>query len=270
MSYKSLIVSITDAETDRGALNQAAALAARHDAHLTALHIYEPPYYRYPLAYIDMSDIDPEAARGQDKRTLAVRQAFEDACRAEGVTKYEWRFVRGEMLRTLALHARYIDALILPQGDLAARVALASPRPVIAVPDQAPAQAVGRRIMLAWNASREATRAATAALPLMTEAERVWVLTIDASSTYRGDHGAEPGADIALYLARRGIDAEVRQVDSDKEGVADTLVAEALEMDADLICMGAYGHSRLRELALGGATRDMLRGPLPVSVLLAH
>ncbi|WP_423822643.1 universal stress protein [Salinisphaera sp. SPP-AMP-43] len=270
MSYKSLIVAVTDAEVGARALAQAAALAARHDAHLTALYVYEPPYYRYPVAYPEIIQVDPEAARGEDAATLAVRDAFQASCRAEGVEKYEWRFVRGERLHVLALHARYVDALVMAQGDLAAQVAIASPRPVIAVPAEASERAPGRRIMLAWNTSREATRAATAALPLMAEAERVWVLTIDAATGDWRGHGAEPGADIALYLARHGIEAEVRQVDSDTDGVADTLITEAIEMNADLLCMGAYGHSRLRELVLGGVSREVMRGPLPMSVLMAH
>lgn len=270
MSYKSLIVSVTSAETDARALAQAAALAVRHDAHLTGLFVYEPAYYRYPLAYPQIMDIDAEAARGEDEATRAVRDAFHAACRSEGVEKHEWRFVRGEMLATLALHARYADAVVLPQGELAARLAITAPRPVIAVPDAALSGAAGRRVLLAWNATREATRAATAALPVMVLADQVSVLAVDAQGGLWREHGEEPGVDIALYLARHGVEARVCQVDSDPEGIAGTLITEALEMDADLLCMGAYGHSRLRELVLGGVTQDLLAGPLPLPVLLAH
>lgn len=270
MSYKSLIIAITEVTLDRAAINQAAALAARFDAHLTGLFVYELPYYRYPLAYPNLADIDPDAASGQDEATLAAREAFDAACRAEGVTRHEWRFVRGETLHTLALHARYADALIMSGGDLAARLAIVSSRPVIAVPEADRERSLGQRILLAWNAGREATRAVTAALPLMQGAEQVWVLCIDAQSAARRRPGDNPGADMARYLACHGIDAQVRRVDSGTAGVADLLLAEAVDMGADLICMGAYGHSRLRELVLGGVTRDVIDAPPPVSLLLAH
>ncbi|MGN8157568.1 universal stress protein [Salinisphaera sp. RV14] len=270
MSYKSLIIAITEVSLDRAAINQAAALAARFDAHLTGLYVYEPPYYRYPLAYPNIADVDPEAASGRDEATLAAREAFEAACRAEGVETNEWRFVRGETLNTLALHARYADALVMSGGDLAARLAIVSSRPVIAVPEADRDRPLGQRIMLAWNASRESTRAATAALPLMARAEQVCVLVIDPDGSAHRRLGDNPGADIALYLARHGIEAEVRLADSDSVGVADTLLTEAIEMNADLVCMGAYGHSRLRELVLGGVTRDVIDAPPPVPLLLAH
>lgn len=270
MNYKSLIVAITEVSLDRAAIDRAAALAARFDAHLTGLFVYEPPYYHYPLAYPYVADIDPGVASGTDDATQAARDAFEAACRAEGVETFEWRFVRGETLHTLALHARYADALIMSGGDLAARLAIVSSRPVIAVPEADRERPIGQRIVLAWNASREATRALTAALPLMAQAEHVCVLVIDPDGPAHRELGDNPGADIALYLARHGIDAVVRRADSDTDGVADTLLTEAVEMNADLICMGAYGHSRLRELVLGGVTRDVIDAPPPVALLLAH
>ncbi|HET7313343.1 universal stress protein [Salinisphaera sp.] len=270
MNYKSLIVAITEVSLDRAAIDRAAALAARFDAHLTGLFIYEPPYYHYPLAYPNIADLDPEAAGGTDAATQAARAAFESACRAHGVETHEWRFVRGETLHTLALHARYADAMLMSGGHLAARLAIVSSRPVITVPEADRDRPLGRRIVLAWNASREATRAATSALPLMVGAERLCVLVIDSNGASQRQLGANPGADIALYLARHGVEAQVRHADKNTRGIADTLLTEALEMDADLICMGAYGHSRLRELVLGGVTRDVIDAPPPVPLLLAH
>jgi nucleotide-binding universal stress UspA family protein len=111
-------------------------------------------------------------------------------------------------------------------------------------------------VLVAWNASPEASRAVSDALPLLARAERVNVVVFAAGPA--GDHGEEPGADAALYLARHGVKAAVSRYGSPGLDIGSQILSRAADMTVDLIVMGAYGHSRIRELVLGGATRTML------------
>lgn len=117
---------------------------------------------------------------GKDRHTKATKVAFEQSCKAYGIVKTDWQFVQGETLQTLSRHARYSDAVVMSQAnveyppnspgtdpDLPAKVAMASARPVICVPFQGHPKTIGRRILIAWDDSREASRAVTAALPFL-------------------------------------------------------------------------------------------------------
>jgi nucleotide-binding universal stress UspA family protein len=119
---------------------------------------------------------------------------------------------------------------------------------------------------VAWNAGREASRAVNDALPLLTRAKVVRILAINPDRT--GEHGEEVGADVALHLARHGVNADVSVVGSDI-GDADMLLSQVSDFGADLIVMGAYGHSRARELILGGMTRHVLHH-MTVPVFMSH
>lgn len=113
-------------------------------------------------------------------------------------------------------------------------------------------------MLLAWNSRAEAAQAAREALEMMTWAEEVHVVLVDPDSSYWVS-GGEPGADVAAYLARHGVKVVVEQLASGGRPVEDVLERHALEIDADLIVMGAYGHSRLRERIFGGVTASMVR-----------
>jgi nucleotide-binding universal stress UspA family protein len=138
------------------------------------------------------------------------------------------------------------------------QVALASGRPVLIVPYAGHFDNVGRRVLIAWNATREAARAVSDAMPLLTSTELVTVLTIDPREGPHG-HGKLPGADIALHLARHGVEAQIERTVSAGMPVGEVLLSRVADLGADLIVMGAYGHSRAREVLLGGATRSVLR-----------
>jgi nucleotide-binding universal stress UspA family protein len=140
---------------------------------------------------------------------------------------------------------------------------LTSGRPVIVLPPRGTVFGV-RRILVGWNAEREAVRAVADALPLLVRAEVVEVLVIDPESR-RAAHGQEPGADIARYLARHGVHVEVRRLSSGSEDAGHVLLSHAADFGADLVVMGAYGHSHLNEWIFGGVTRTALReAGLPV------
>jgi nucleotide-binding universal stress UspA family protein len=125
--------------------------------------------------------------------------------------------------------------------------------------------------MLAWNASHQATRAASDALPLLRNAGRVTVLVVDGSvrGIPQGAHGQEPGADVAAWLARHDVKVEVARDTSGSVDVGNVILSRAADLNVDLIAMGIYGHSRLRELVLGGVSRTILQH-MTVPVLIAH
>ncbi|MDA3919109.1 MAG: universal stress protein [Salinisphaera sp.] len=281
MDYKSLLVYANDPQHDARAMDTASSVAQRFDAYLTGLFVHDPIYYQYPLLYEGNKPGSPEEVPGKDKHTKATKAAFEQACNTYGLVKTDWEFVMGEPLQTLSMHARYADAVFMSQTnadfppnsptadpDLPAKIAMASARPVICVPFQGKPKTIGRRILIAWNDSREASQAVTAALPFLRTAECINILVVNTETDSKGNW-TDPAAGIARYLSRHNVEIEAVHMESDADNVTRTLLWGAGKMDADLICMGAYGHSRLREFALGGVTRDMIRES-PVPVLLAH
>ena len=281
MSYKDLVVVLGPDTASRGRIALATGLAERFAAHLVGL--YPLPVAEVPkhFAYYDPALLDPffhdlreQAQEVCDKE----REAFEHAASLRGLSA-EWRMV-GEGLETdPAVHARYVDLTIMGQLDPAGgdgellrprpeHVALASGRPILVVPYAGNFETIGRRALIGWNATREATRAVNDAMPLLMAAEIVTVLTIDA----RGGpdaHGDVPGADISLHLARHGVKTTIERTVSAGIPAGDVLLSRAADLGADLLVMGAYGHSRVRELLLGGATRSILQS-MTVPVLMSH
>ena len=143
-----------------------------------------------------------------------------------------------------------------------------SGRPVLAIPFAGSLPTIGKRVLVGWNASREASRALHDALPLLAKAESATVFLANPKGGL-GAHGEEPGADIARHLARHGVKVNVAKAVADDVSDSALLLNHASDMGADLLVMGAYGHSRLREFILGGVTRSLLR-EMTVPVLLSH
>ncbi len=127
---------------------------------------------------------------------------------------------------------------------------------------------LGERVVIAWDAGRESARAVNDSLPILEQAKEVTVVAINARSSVDG-HGPEPGADIALHLARHGCQVKVERLESHEIGIGDTLLSYLADRSADLVVMGAYGHARLRELVLGGVTQHMLEH-MTVPALMSH
>ena len=177
----------------------------------------------------------------------------------------------------MVAHARFADLVIVGQAepdnqpagtpsDLAEEVVLASARPVLIVPHIGVSKTPGKTVMLCWNGGREAVRAATGALPLLKAADNVIVLEIDPKS---GVDEEEPGADVAQWLARHGVKVTVQRDTAANSDVGGVILSRAADHDVDLIVMGIYGHSRMRELVLGGASRTLL-ATMTVPLLVAH
>jgi len=176
----------------------------------------------------------------------------------------------------VTLHARYADLVLIGQTDASddskvptdfpERLVLAAGRPVLILPAVGKFATIGKRILIAWNPSREATRAVTDAIPLLQRADNVHVMAVNPKA---GEHGSVPGADIGLYLARHGVRVDVKTDHGAEIDVGNELLSRAADLDADLIVMGGYGHSRLKEWVLGGATRTILES-MTAPVLMSH
>lgn len=279
VTYRTILLHLDDAADAGRRTDAAIQLATAHDAHLTAL--YAPPrLYQQWLPEAGMrTEILARQKAEDDARAKAALERFEAAAAKAGLTRHETRRAEGDPREQLGLHGRYADLIVVGQADpnapgtresasIVEDLILSCGRPVLLVPYIGLLQQVGRRILVAWDASREAARAVADAMPMLERADSVRVVSVDAKPSANG-HGQMPGADLALYLARHGIDVEVAHVGSSGVAVGDVLLNQASDHDADMIVMGCYGHARLRELVLGGATRTMLR-TTPVPVLMAH
>jgi nucleotide-binding universal stress UspA family protein len=214
------------------------------------------------------------------RNEAASSEAFADVVKGKTFTR-EWRVQDGYADQVIALDARYADLTVVGQddpnaqgalplpSDLPESVALASGRGVLVVPFIGGAsKTFSTNVMLCWNASREAARAATEALPLLKAASAVTVMIVEPKTSSFG-HGAEPGADVATWLSRHGVKVTVQRDVAPDADVGSIVLSRAKDRGCDLIVMGIYGHSRLRELVLGGASRTMLAS-MTVPVLMAH
>ncbi|MGH7047645.1 MAG: universal stress protein [Stellaceae bacterium] len=281
MSWKDLLVVLDPAADTPTRLALAATLAERFAAHLVGLYPMPPSEPARPVLVPDLVGLGPffhewrERALAEAER---VRQSFEHVTELHGLSR-EWRMVDEGREADPAVHARYADLAILGQRDpddeamamyrpSPERVTLATGRPILVVPYAGEFTTVGRSVLVAWNAGREAARAVADAMPLLTGAERVDILIVDPQAGPDG-HGEVPGADIALHLARHGVEAQIENTQSAGVPIGELILSRAADLGSDLLVMGAYGHSRARELLLGGATRSILAS-MTIPVLMAH
>lgn len=276
--YKTIVVHVGADARRRERLEVACGLAAGFDAHLVGLFALTELGVPFVLGGNAGAVIEAET-RWRGEAAEAARRDFESATKRAGVAKSEWRRSDRGALGAMRVSARYADFVVIGQPDpdraaeehmpgyFAEDLVLTAGRPVLVVPYAGHFTSVGSRVMVAWNASREAARALADALPLLKRAQSVEVVAFEPQRS-DADHGAEPGADIGLFLARHGVKVSVARQQANID-VGSQILSRAADNDVDLIVMGAYGHSRARELVLGGATRSMLEA-MTVPVLMAH
>ncbi len=284
MGLKDLLVHFDGTRGHDARLRIAAELARRNEAHLSGLFVIEPVNVAgsFSAGGADFAQAEIlqaiQAQHENARRALAERlgATFRSRIEDAGVLG-EWRVAHGNVGERVTLHGRYADLVILGQSDpdgpslgsaVPEAVLLGSGRPVLVVPYIGADRSIGQRVLVAWNASREAARAANDAVPLVASGGRVTVLALNPARGIAGD-GDVPAADMAHHLARHGITAEAAHTVADDVAVGDLILSRAADMGADLIVMGGYGHSRAREFVLGGATRALL-GHMTVPVLFSH
>jgi nucleotide-binding universal stress UspA family protein len=275
MAWKEILVRVAEEPDWRPAAETAAGLAARFGAHLAGLAVLQAPE-RGEDAVIRRGfgeDLLDRRRRDLEEEARRLGDEFRRRCGRPGLA-VEWRVGDGDLVKVVAANARSADLLVLgpsstaesaalDERHLVAPVVLAAGRPVLFVPRAA--AAVGRHAAVAWNGSREAARAVADALPLLAAAERVSILMVRPEP---GARGAPPGADVLHHLGRHGVRVEPVRIDDEGE-VGALLLARCAAAGVDVLVMGSYGHSRLRELVLGGATRTVLH-ETTLPVLLSH
>ncbi|SIT84305.1 universal stress protein [Pontibaca methylaminivorans] len=268
MAYRSLLTILTDRTIARRTLEHAIALSKTLDAHLNALCLgvdRTQTSYFYEGA---------NAIIIQESLAQARTELVENAGFARGLLeRSEIRWSMDEQLtqiadlnRQVAQKARFCDLVLLPRpygedrgGELEVAVEAAmfeGDAPVLVVPDQGAFPPVPERIMVAWNESAEAMTAIRRALPFLKAAQTVHIAIIGPPE--RRIERSEPGSMLGQMLARHGVNCTIDVLGKTRPQVSDILNRHAMDTGAEMIVMGAYGHSRFREAILGGATRNML------------
>jgi nucleotide-binding universal stress UspA family protein len=278
MTYKTVLVHCDASRSVASRLAAAADIAQRFEARLVGLHAREPLEV---ASFVDGGmPTGPlrEAYRARCDAAEKTAHAAYDKAIKRGNFPSEWRVTEAFSDDALSVGARYADLLIVGQADpedpaggrsdLPEAMAFATGRPVLVVPMIGALTAVGRTVLLCWNASRESARAAADALPFLRTAEKVIVLMVDPEVS-ADSHGPEPGANVALWLSRHGVAVTVQRDVAADINVGEVILSRAADCGADLIVMGIYGHSRLREMVLGGVSRTLLSS-MTAPVLMSH
>lgn len=281
MAYKSLLTIATAPDGLLPVLTAAARIATASDAHLDVLAL-GVDRTQIGYSYVGSGAVMIAAAMDRaDEDALLTQKAVAQALGAQSpdlrvavdtaVTQL------GALTDIVAARARYADLVVLPlpyakgrgiEDEAVTEAALfEGMAPVLMIPEKGMPATDPHRVVLAWNQSREALVAARRAMPFLRRAESVQIVVID--PPVHGPERSDPGGLLCQMLVRHGVRAEVVVLARTLPRVSDVLARHLRDANADLLVMGAYGHSRFREAILGGATRDMLE-KAEVPVLLAH
>lgn len=274
MSYKTIIVHVDQSRHAAARIRLAAEIAIAEEAHLVGAAMTGISRFIYPDGTVSLDLVLQELRDGTQKDL----NNFEQIARQMGVSSYESRLTEDDAAGGLALQSRYADLVIVSQtdpdevgdggpSDLPEYVLLNTARPLLIVPHSGYFEKPGQNVLIAWDGSIEATRAVSNALPILRHAKQVTLVLFNVPR-YGVVHGQEPGADIALYLVRHGVKVHVNNVFTEID-IGNALLSLAADNSADLLVMGGYGHSRFREVLLGGVTQTILK-TMTLPVMLSH
>ncbi len=274
MSIKTILVLADGGSGTAATLTTAVAVARRFSAGLDVLHVRADVETMVPVIGEGMSGAMVEQMMSAMQQTVESRArkakgAYEQVCVAGGV-QAAWRESTGRETDIVANAGRLVDLIIVGKPNAESETPLAATldaalfdtgRPVLVAPTAA--TVVGSRVAIAWNGSAQAARVVAAAKPVLSIADQVTVVTV-------GEIGrSASAADLVAYLAKHAVRAVHEALTLDQATTGATLLAYAGRTQTDLLVMGAYGHSRLREMILGGATRDVLAAAT-LPILMAH
>lgn len=280
MTWKTILVQLNDERRAELLLGVATHLANRSNAHLVGLHVSAATVYLPPVPIPFGTDVLGSLEAGDKKEANRLREIFEAATKG-GAFIPEWRAVRPahqDIGAVVMDHGRASDLIVVGQSDpewdlspvldFPERLTLESGRPVLVVPYAGRFGDIGKRVTIAWAGKRESTRAVFDALPLLKDAEAVQLLCVVGHGA-KSEPGALPGAEMAATLARHGVKVTVQKSTVNEIGIADEILSRLADHASDLLVMGAYGHTRFRELVFGGVTRHIFRH-MTVPTLMSH
>lgn len=256
MSLGDILVCLDATQAAASRLQLALKLAQRHAAHLTGAYVLDDRVEAVALA--------EQAEHG-----------FRDMLRLRGVAG-DWRLIDGPDPTEIVTLAKAVDLAILGQYARGANgtgfhpddIATACGRPLLIVPYIGGFNSVGENVLIAWDGTREATRALNDALPLIAAAKSATVITIVAQER-QVEHAHGELQRVVAHLEHHGVQARAEETLRGGMAVCDLLLSRAADLGADMIVAGAYHHSPLREALIGGVSRDLLRH-MTVPVLMSH
>ncbi len=279
MAYKTLLTVITDPTIAKPALERAIAMARAEEAHLDVLCIgvdrTQTGYYYAGASAVFQQEVIEKAK----EEAVAAETYANEHLANEGIPFAVDKAVAqlAGLGRLVAHRARFSDLVVLPrpygkgcgqeQETIVESTLFEGQVPTLVVPPKTKANVQPKRIIIAWNESSEAMAAVRAALPALIAADSVNITVIDPPQ--HGPDRSDPGGALSQMLVRHGVKAEITVLAKTMPRVSDVLLRHARDINADMIVMGAYGHSRFREAILGGATRNMLENT-KIPVLMAH
>lgn len=277
MAYKTILVYIDEAARSEPLIKAARQLGESEGAHIVGLHVI-PDIQVYAAAEAQLpAEIFEAQRRANEEVATKAEAAFTGAFKAGGLS-HEWRMVeeRGAAIGDRVMESSLVADLVIAgqiDPDVGSRRRLGTPerlllggrRPMLLVP-YIGAESFGRRVAVAWNGTAESSRATFDALPLLAKAEVVTLVAVDPEGGSEAPASAEA---MAASLKRHGVNASVVNTVSAGLDIGAVLLSRLADHGDDLLVMGGYGHSRLREFVFGGATRHILQ-QMTVPVLMSH
>ncbi|MGI3163825.1 universal stress protein [Pseudooceanicola sp. 200-1SW] len=279
MAYKTIFTILTRKEGLKAHLDQVAALALSHDAHLDVLCLgVDRTQMGYYYAGANAMVLQEAITRATEE-SKALEAEANELLKASGLRYAVDTDVAqmGDIGRHVAWRARFSDLVVLPKpyGEgkgvedepIIESVLFEGRTPVLVMPDAPAAALESKTPLIAWNETPEALAAVRKSLPMLQKAAAVHVVVID--PPMHGPDRSDPGGMLAAWLARHGVATEIDVISKTMPRISDLICRHATDIGADMVIMGAYGHSRFREAILGGATRHMLEGT-ELPIFMAH
>ncbi len=257
---KSIMVPLDHTSNSQIRITAAVTLAQKFEAHIVGVHVL--PTLEHMMQTVPYMPLSAEVYRDQHHimktRARELWDNFEDNMKHAGI-HFDRHQEEGDILSFYKLYSHCSDMTILNQAeqgsspilDNMTSFMLESGIPVMTIPKHATYPTIGKRVLAAWNDSAQSARAVHDALPILRKADRVVVLTVG-----EYDKKAVPAADICIYLARHGVNVEAMQGDI-TDTAAEVIMRTAENMNADMIVAGAWGHSRITEVIMGGVTKSL-------------
>lgn len=280
MNPKTFVVSLNDTGNLDHLLATCSSLAAQHGAHVTGVYIIPSVEVYAVYGGIAMADVVDVQRQRYQSMAKEVREKFERTM-ALNALSHDWReldAISSSIGREFAQQCRFADLAIIGQvvadtscgvePGFAEYVVMEAGRPVLLLPRGKSFELIGNKVLMGWNGAREAARACFDALPLLWSGSEIDIVWVDPQKQ-RGLAGDLPGAELATTLARHNIRVIAEPMPTADSDVGSALLTRAGDTGADLLVMGAYGHSRVREFVFGGATEHVLNN-MTVPVLMSH